>query len=144
PARGEEAPGTGPMGPKLDALLKEPPPGVQVWSACAGGQFSYEYDQATLVDGGVFLSLLVTAFQNGAAGQKPDDAIPLAFLAQQVAPEVEALVRAKEMAAQTPRVTGQESDGGAAYDPAEPVPPRFELPNSSLIAGAAPVTEVEA
>ena len=31
---GQERPGGGEMGPKLDAMLKEPPAGVQVWSSC--------------------------------------------------------------------------------------------------------------
>src|SRR5262249_3072493 len=42
PARGLERPSAGPMGAKLDATLSNPPLGVQVWSACVAGQYSYE------------------------------------------------------------------------------------------------------
>ena len=61
-ARGEERPGSGPMGPKLDAALANPPAGVQVLTACVAKQFSHEYDYATIgnndVRGGAFLNLL--------------------------------------------------------------------------------------
>ncbi len=139
-ASGQERPGSGPMGPKLAAALAAPPPGVQVWSACAAGQFSYEYDYATqghhTVQGGAFLSLMAQAFRAGGGLPKPDDPLPLAFLESQVNGPLRELVRAREKAEQTPRLAGEEPAGGAAYDPGTPPPPRFELPRpETLLAG---------
>src|SRR5262249_31877702 len=44
PSRGLERPGSGPMGAKLDAMLAKPPDGVQVWTACAAEQYSFELE----------------------------------------------------------------------------------------------------
>src|SRR5205807_10272807 len=41
---GLERPGSGPMPEKLDTLLSKPPEGIQAWSACVKGQYSYEFD----------------------------------------------------------------------------------------------------
>src|SRR5262249_42977267 len=42
--RGLERPGSGPMSATLDGVLQKPPAGVQVWTACTSGQYSYESD----------------------------------------------------------------------------------------------------
>ena len=39
------------MSAKVDAALKEPPEGVQVWSACVADQSSYEFDNTATNDG---------------------------------------------------------------------------------------------
>jgi hypothetical protein len=149
PKRGEDSPGSGPMGPKLDALLKDPPAGVQVWSACVGGQYSYEYDEATfdssLVQGSVFLSLLATSSREGGRIAKPEDALPVEHLAKQVDSEVQKLVKVHAKAEQTPRLSGREPTAGAEYNPDEAPPPRFDLSRpTALLAGAAPFAEVQA
>ena len=76
PAKGQERPGSGPMGEKLDAMLKEPPPGVQVWSACVEKQQSYETDNAPM---GVFLDELESTLRKGLRNkiQHPPDPLPL-------------------------------------------------------------------
>jgi hypothetical protein len=146
--RGEDDASTAAMGPKLDAVLKDPPAGVQVWSACVAGQHSYEYDQATLdsllVEGSVFLSLLATASCEGGRVQKPEDLLPIDQLAKQVDAEVRKLVKVHAKAEQTPRLSGHEPTEGAEYDANQPTPPRFDLgrPNA-MIAGAAPFAEVQ-
>jgi hypothetical protein len=137
------------MGPKLDSLLKDPPAGVQVWSACVRGQHSYEYDQATfdssLVEGSVFLSLLATSSREGGRVPKPEDALPVDHLSKQVDSEVPKLVKSHAKAQQTPRLTGQEPSPGAEYNPNEAPPPRFDLSRpASLVAGAAPFADVQA
>jgi hypothetical protein len=138
--RGQVRPGGGPMGPKLDAALARPPAGVQVWSACVAGQSSHEFDGTAVGDGylsgGVFLSLLTQAFARRGAGiQKPDDPLPLDFLTRQVNAATERLVRERDKAEQTPRLAGRESADGAAYDPHQPMPARFELPPATALAG---------
>src|SRR5439155_7269156 len=149
PTRGEESPGSAPMGAKLGALLKEPPAGVQVWSACVAGQHSYEYDETTLdsalVQGSVYLSLLATSSRQGGRAGRPEDPIPVEHLAGQVDPEVRKVVKSHAKADQTPRLAGHEPVEGAAYDPNQSPPPRFDLPRpSALTPGAAPFAEVEA
>lgn len=42
----------------LGAALGNPPAGVQVWSACAGGKYSYEFDDGHK-HGGVFMEQLL-------------------------------------------------------------------------------------
>ena len=76
PTLGAERPGTGPMGPKFAALLNAPPAGVQVWSACGAGQFSYETDASPM---GVFLDKMLTALEKGLPNkiQRPEEAIPI-------------------------------------------------------------------
>jgi hypothetical protein len=62
-----------------------------------------------------------------------------------VDPEVEKEVKAHRNADQTPRLTGHEPAEGAAYDPSQPPPPRFDLPRpTAAVAGAAPFAEVQA
>src|SRR5262249_19772768 len=77
-ARGLERPGSGPMGEKLDALLQNPPAGVQVWSACTKDQYSYEFEDGTMNDG-LFSHSIQQALSRGLGGviQKPEDPIPL-------------------------------------------------------------------
>src|SRR5262249_29901602 len=126
--RGLERPGSGPMGAKLDAALANPPAGVQVWSSCVAGQYSYEFEYAAqgnvVVEGGAFLGMLAQAFQQGGGTAKPEDPLPLAFLSEAVHGPLRQLVRSRENAEQTPRLAGQEPADGAAYDSAQPMPPR--------------------
>ena len=63
PARGEQRPGSGPMGEVLDARLQQPPPGVQVWSSCLRGQQAYEFER-----GSVFLQALCSGHAGTVAG----------------------------------------------------------------------------
>src|SRR5262249_3467428 len=42
PVRGEERGAVAPMGEKMDAMLKDPPAGIQVLTACVAGQNSFE------------------------------------------------------------------------------------------------------
>jgi hypothetical protein len=150
PTRTPQKPAAGPMGPKLDALLGNPPPGVQVWSACVAGQFSHEFSAAshgsTLVEGGVFLSALFQAIRDGVPEQTPEAPLPLEQLAEKVGPAVQAFVRAEAKAEQTPRLTGREAAEGAGSDPDQPRPPRFALPERAALFGtaAAPRAEVRA
>ncbi|MFO0809274.1 MAG: caspase family protein [Gemmataceae bacterium] len=137
PSRGFERPGSGPMGPKLDAMLAAPPAGVQVWSSCVGGQFSFEYDYATVgratVTGAAFLSLMAQAFADGGGIPKPEESLPLEFLTKRVSATVPMLSKARDYGAQTPRFGGTETADGAAYDPAQAPPPRFDLPQPELL-----------
>jgi hypothetical protein len=137
PSRGLERPGSGPMGPKLDAALAHPPKGVQVWSACVAGQYSYE-GYAFLRPGevahtGFFLDEIFEAVgpeqkkrvRLGIA--KPEDSLPLEYLAKgrEKSPGVDrgTLMEVQEVykAKQTPRLVGEEA-GTAPYDPKQALP----------------------
>jgi hypothetical protein len=147
PAHPQEQPGNGPMGANLDLALKDPPAGIQVWSACVAEQHSYEGFLPLSDDagsGGLFLNVLYEAV--GPYEKKhirlgspvPDDPLPLEALAKgdgkamgvnkTTETEVGELYHQK----QTPRLTGQEPAGGAPYQPAEPPAARvvLHLPNS--------------
>jgi hypothetical protein len=124
PARGEERPGSGKMSAKLDALLKAPPEGVQVWTACVADQYSYEFEDAETFNG-LFLDELYATLERGLdnAIQKPTDPLPLERLAEEVNRSMKARLEPLGKV-QTSRVSGSEPAEGAAYDPAEPAPPR--------------------
>jgi hypothetical protein len=89
PSRGLERPGTGPMGAKLEATLKNPPPGVQLWSACSQGEFSYEgaieLPDRSLAITGYFINEIFEAVGSfrkkvNTGIQKPEDPFPLEVL----------------------------------------------------------------
>jgi hypothetical protein len=116
------------MGKALDAALKNPPAGVQVWSACSAGQFSHEFDGSSVFLEQLFNNLNPQVLKGI---QQPTDPIPVAPLAEAVARGVAAEVKSQVKADQAPQLVGREPSDGAAYDPAEPPPPAV-LPASSL------------
>lgn len=132
PTRGQERPGGGPMGTQLDAQLKEPPPGVQVWSACVGGQQSYEFDSNANgnVNNGLFLDCLQRALVQGVQGaQRPEESIRLDALVDKVNGLMKAELTPLKLE-QTSRLSGKETEGGAAYDSTRPPAAKitFEAP----------------
>ena len=114
--RGLERPGSGPLHEKFAAMLENPPDGVQVWTACSPGQESLEGE-----NGSVFFQTMekVLAPLVGKRIQKPDEPLPIAALVPLVKDEIDLSSK------QAPRLTGKELESGAAYDPAEKVPPRL-------------------
>jgi hypothetical protein len=125
PGRGEERPGSGPMGKKLAALLATPPPGLQVWYACSAGEYSYEMDGA-----GVFLEKLIGALTGKTVGktQHPDEPLPVSALAEMVDGQTNQEATRELQSKQTPHVAGAEPAEGAAYDAAAPLPARIDIP----------------
>jgi hypothetical protein len=126
PTRGAERPGTGPMGPKLDALVHAPPAGVQLWSACSAGQFSYETDASPM---GVFLDKVITVLEadggvNKVTGkiQRPEDALPIEAINEAITKTMKAELDLVKLI-QVPRVTGKEAADGAPFNKDEPFPP---------------------
>lgn len=100
-ARGLERPNGGKLAASTEAMLRKPPKGVQVWSACSAGQYSYEFDFAEFhrgddknkpsdaIKGGVFLSLFSKAFREGQIGiQKPDNPLPMEKFVKRVNEDV--------------------------------------------------------
>jgi len=145
PTRGQERPGGGAMGEKLDARLKEPPPGVQVWTACVGGQQSYEFDSSANgnVDNRLFLDCIQQALVQGVEGsQRPDESIRLDSLVNKVNALMKAELTPLKLE-QTSRLSGKETEGGAAYDSTQPPAAKitFEAPRPSG-EDVAPVAEV--
>jgi hypothetical protein len=129
PTRGQERPGGGPMNEKLDAKLKEPPPGVQVWTACVAGQHSFEFDSSANgnVNNGLFLDCLQQALVQGVQGtQRPDESIRLDSLVNGVNGLMKAELAPLKLE-QTSRLSGQETEGGAAYNATLPPAVRIVL-----------------
>jgi len=162
PSRGLERPGSGPMKPRIDAVFKDPPAGVQVWSACVANQYSHE-GMLYLPDGnglhvGFFLSELYEALGPSKAKrvifglQRPGDPLPIETLARGKgeAPGVDGGTEHEAdywvTAKQTPRLCGWEKPGGAAYDPAEKAPGEVVLrkppPPAGGAAGSALVQDI--
>jgi hypothetical protein len=97
---------------------------VQVWSACAGGQQSQEFEESSL---GLFLDSLRTTLtpekgQKGAlAGkiQKPDDLIPVEALAEAVNEKMAAQTERRKVGKQVAFLAGKPPASGAEYDRSE-------------------------
>jgi hypothetical protein len=138
PSRGQERPGGGPMSAGVAGLLQKPPLGVQVWSACSSGQYSYE-----LGGRGVFLDKLYDALSAPVLKiiQQPQDPLPIEELAQIVRQNTVAEVASQicssdgQKAVQTPQLTGQRPEHEASYDQEEPLPRKIEIPLSFPVVG---------
>jgi hypothetical protein len=146
PARGFELPGAGEgergeMGEVFDANLLNPPPGVQVWSACVKGQASIELDS-----GSAFLQAFFRAMQDRGITSgigKEGDPIPIEDLVVKTNKRLKELVT-PEKQEQTSRLTGKEADGGGTYNPEEPVPPLLAIkPPPAPAGGMASHADVE-
>src|SRR5262249_27218912 len=107
------------MGQKWDAMLKDPPAGVQVWSSCIAKQRSYAADDYPI---GVFLDSLLTALNKGLSGtiQRPEEPLPLEPYVARVN-EIMKDDLSKRKLEQVSRLTGKEAESGVDCD--ESIPP---------------------
>jgi hypothetical protein len=73
PSRDADLPGSEALSAKTEAMLAHPPAGVEVWSACGAGQFSYEQDRPAPLGftTGIFLNELLGAYAGIAASADP-------------------------------------------------------------------------
>jgi predicted Zn finger-like uncharacterized protein len=137
-ARGNERPGSGPMGVKLDTALAGPPTGVEVVTACMAGQFSHEYDYAVAgahdVHGSAFMSLLTRASRSGWGIPKPEDALPGKLLVERIAAPLSDLVSMRDKAQQTARLAGAIAAADGEYDPAESSAAHLTIPRVADLA----------
>jgi hypothetical protein len=115
------------MGAKLDAKLKSPPAGVQVWSACVAGQQSYEFESGDIYNG-LFVECLFEALAKGVEGkiQRPEQPIPLEPLVEKVNARMKAELAPFKKEQQS-RLSGREAEGGAAYDPKQAPAPKLVI-----------------
>lgn len=108
--RGAERYEPGPMPPGFERMLKNPPEGIQVWTACSADEYSYE-------SGNSFFLRSLAANLDEPAEAKPADSIGITTLSGKVnraaSREVERLLQQK----QNPRRYGKEPKEGAEYDP---------------------------
>jgi hypothetical protein len=141
PTRGQERPDSGPMGEKLDAMIKSPPEGVQVLTTCVAGQYSYEFDNGTIV-GGLALTQLARMTLVGRPMQRPEDPLPLQKMADAISALTRADVQTARKAEQTIRLTGIEAPGGAPYNRGEPLPPVLVVRAPALLDGG-PASDAE-
>ena len=132
PGRGTERPSPGAMDPALEAALKNPPEGVQVWSACSAKEHSFEFRYQVFekneVEGGLFLSQIFNSFAKGAPTAKPELSLPIAELVAKVDPLTETMAQGVAKEVQTPFFVGSEKADGAAYDPKEAQAKTFAIP----------------
>lgn len=133
PGRGAERPSPGPLDPEIAALLRKPPEGVQVWSACSEKEQSFEYNFATIngqdVEGSLFLNSFFVAFlQGGTTNLRPEDPLPIEDMAARVNALTERSAMGLEKQKQTPFLAGKAKDGGPAPDPHEPPAEVVKIP----------------
>jgi hypothetical protein len=112
PGRGVNAE---PMGPVLEAKLKQPPPGVQVLACCGAKQQSLETD-----NGSLFLQALCKRCDG--LPTPPEYAIPIKRLAAAVATELEAATL-KSSRPQRELIAGNQPVGKGPFNPREQQPP---------------------
>jgi hypothetical protein len=132
PSKGLERPNGGAMGAKFDLALKNPPPGVQVWSACTEGQQSYEFEDFRL-NNGLFLDALYEAADKGVDGviQKPNDPFPVKLMVERVNQRLKEELEPQKLV-QTSRLSGDEMEGGPTFNPEEPMPPKPTVASQAL------------
>jgi hypothetical protein len=133
PTKGEERGTVDPMGLAFDSMLQNPPPGVQVFTACTAGQYSYELESNSQefgrVNGGLMLSAFPDLRQRLAnANSKPEDPLPIEALASGVA------IRTKRIAEffkfstpQTPKMYGNPLETGLLQEANLPPAPPVEV-----------------
>jgi hypothetical protein len=134
PGQGIERPVGGPMGPKFEALVKNPPAGVQVLAACSAGQQSFETDDRPA---GVLLDSIRFAFSPPAkdstkpvmAGriQQSGDLIPIEKITEAAGKRMAAYLEPRKMV-QAAQLTGKDMDNGSAVDPKEPAAAALVIP----------------
>jgi hypothetical protein len=125
PTQGVERPEGGPLSAKFEAALKNPPAGVQVWSACSAGQRSYETDDPV----GVFLEAVMRSARKGIQNkiQKPDDSLPVEYFKEAVNEMIAQDLRPRKLE-QVCFLAGRAPEDGAPFDPSEPPPLEVVLP----------------
>jgi hypothetical protein len=118
---GQERPGGEEMGPKLDAMLKSPPDGVQVWSSCIAKERSFASDDYPM---GVFLASLQKALRQGGRGkiQKAEEALPLEHYVNLVNQLMKNDLSKRKLE-QVSRLSGKEPASDVVYDPKQPPAP---------------------
>jgi uncharacterized caspase-like protein len=130
PVRGEEKGSVSPMGEKMDAMLKEPPAGVQVLTACIAGQNSFEVPPGGQFEGGIMLAQVSDIkLSGGLKGviQRPEDSIPIQQLVNTLGARTGAFARRILQKEQTVRLTGTEAESKLVYDPKATATGRFDL-----------------
>src|SRR5262249_55975283 len=140
----------GKMSPKVEEMLKQPPAGVQVWSACSAGQYSYEYDDAVLgslyLNGGLLLNELFPVLNIRSEGiQKPEDPVPIERLAKKVNENTQKAVKELEPGSeQTPFLAGEAKAEAVAYNADEPPPKMIDIPtpDKAFEKGVVPQAEI--
>jgi hypothetical protein len=153
PLRGEERGAVAKMGANFDALLKNPPAGIQVLTACSANEYSYEVPAnsggGSEFEGGVMLSQIpALKLSGGLKGviQQPEDPIPIQALATTLGARTGAFARTLLKSQQTVRLTGTEAESAVVYDPKAPAAPKFNLKLTGIFekGGVANRADIEA
>jgi RNA polymerase sigma factor (sigma-70 family) len=122
PQRGVERGRLDKMGDVLDKMLREPPKGVEVLTACTAGQFSYEGDD----EGGSLFLNQVSKLREGDGLKDVNDAadkpLPVPALTQQLAKATQTAAQQIFRRDQTVRLAGTEANPGLAFDPKQRKP----------------------
>src|SRR5262249_43202698 len=101
----------------LDAALKSPPAGVQIWSSCVGKENAFEFG-----GGSLFIEAFCQVLEHkGIKGiQEPTSTLPMDLLQTTVKEYLEMALNAQKLK-QTPRLVGQDGGKGAESDPDAPL-----------------------
>lgn len=131
-------PSPGPMAPEMEAELDSAADGIQFWTSCSQGQYSYEYPYQNVsgrdTEGSVFLNSIFHALLQGSKSKpEPRGPLPVDELSDRVASFTSDTVMAIENTKQTPRVWGKPTVNGADYDPSAAPAERIKIPKPSEI-----------
>lgn len=133
PDRPAIRPSPAPMTEALEAALKSPPPGVQVWSACSAGQTSMECDDVEFennaIEGGVFLNQFFRTFLRGTLRPlTSDDVLPLDGLVPAVNDFTQRFAKGARGIRQVPFLAGSVDATRLAAPPVNESPRVFHMP----------------
>lgn len=138
-SRGSERPSPGPLAVEIEAVLKAPPAGVQVWASASAGQQSYEYKyqafDGNMIEGGLFLNQILNSFAKTGIGiPKPEDSLPVEALATAVGTLTTAAALGIEKQPQVPFLAGAVATEGADADSAEAPATKVVIPKPAAFA----------
>jgi hypothetical protein len=148
PTVGQERPDSGPMSEMFAQAVQNPPPGVQVWSACGMEQRSYATDLEPV---GLFLgrlSAILTPYRDrGETGlegkiQRPDEPMPLAQINDLLNQNIEREAR-KQNWTQQAGLYGSFQDNGVKFDPSAKMPSSPTLAEANVRGGRQAVKLLE-
>ena len=145
PGRGVERPSFGVMTEGLQKALHNSPDGVSVWTSCAAGQYSYEFEYNQVdfqglrkmeLYGSVFFSLFFAADSKGRMGKsatgngmhQPSDPLPIETLSEFIDSFTTLVVKDLEKKEQTPKLTYKRRKEWLAYDKDQPLAKKFDFP----------------
>ncbi len=130
PWHGDQRGKAEPMGKKFDEALKNPPPGIQVWTACTAGQFSFETNDVIAgSQGGVMFNQLLDLSAKGELKNvvpKPEGPMAIPAILPKLDAATKSFTKGAMKKEQSVRLSGKQPEKEVPDDP-KTTPQKFEF-----------------